>query len=213
MCFKKNTYILIRFLQRLLKSILNFQPQFVFQCYVNVGLSTLSNSLGYESKLYDLFVEEKKPVHPKYPGQYSICSAIKWNSNEKQDQVYLPAAAYNPGLSLRRLIWGRRQISPKYIKYFPNISDISNICQIFQILARTVLYLSSQPSSPWTLGRKKKFLWELFDIWYWTIIKMRTIKIEGPGAILVDLLDDVVDVVLGQLVVQLTQDLLQGVCK
>ena len=42
---------------------------------------------------------------------------------------------------------------------------------------------------------------------------MRTIKIEGPGAILVDLLDDVVDVVLGQLVVQLTQDLLQGVCK
>ena len=42
---------------------------------------------------------------------------------------------------------------------------------------------------------------------------MRTIKIEGTGAILVDLLDDVVDVVLGQLVVQLTQDLLQGVCK
>ena len=140
MCFKKNTHILIRFLKRLLKSILNFQPQFVFQCYVNVGLSTLSNSLGFESKLNVLFVEEKKPVHPKHPGQPFICSAIKWKSNEKQDQVYLPAAAYNPGLSLRRLIWGRRQISAKYFqifqilakyfKYLPNISNIGQNCSL-----------------------------------------------------------------------------------
>ena len=40
-----------------------------------------------------------------------------------------------------------------------------------------------------------------------------TIEIEGSGAVFIDLLDDVVDVVLGQLVVQLAEDLLQSVCK
>ena len=40
-----------------------------------------------------------------------------------------------------------------------------------------------------------------------------TIEIEGSGAVFIDLLDDVVDVVLRQLVVQLAEDLLQSVCK
>ena len=45
------------------------------------------------------------------------------------------------------------------------------------------------------------------------IIIVCTIEIEGSGAVFIDLLDDVVDVVLGQLVVQLAEDLLQSVCK
>ena len=38
-----------------------------------------------------------------------------------------------------------------------------------------------------------------------------TVKVEGAGAVLVDLLDDVQEVVLGELVVQLPEDLLERV--
>merc|ERR1711992_486355 len=79
---------------------------------------------------------------------------------------------------------------------FPNISNISKYYQIFQIFAKYFKY--------WP---------ELFPISLASHHLHELIKIEGSGAIFVDLLDDVVDVVLGQLVVQLTQDLLQGVCR
>ena len=42
-------------------------------------------------------------------------------------------------------------------------------------------------------------------------VKKFTVKVESSGTVLVDLLDDVVEVLVGQLVVQLLQDLLQRV--
>ena len=147
---------MIRFLKRLLKSILNFLPHFVFHV-VNIGCPTCQTPLDLNRNLMFCLSKKRNQFIQNIRG--NITSVQQSNETRMKNKIkfiyqllliiqvcpsedwYEGGVKYLPNIS-------------KYFKYWPNIS---NICQIFQILARTVLYLSSQPSSPWTLGRKKSF--------------------------------------------------------
>ena len=40
-----------------------------------------------------------------------------------------------------------------------------------------------------------------------------TVKVQSPGAVLINLLNDAIEILLGEFVVNLTQNLLESVCK